>query len=832
MRDLRRPLVILVVLTTFAAGLWPTGAWFDRFAMASRAGAGARWPFLSLLTEGEGRLASEPAPLCQHPGAERSWTLTEDAPALADWPGFPTLTPWWPGRAARVRWLGAVDSPIAVTIRPAAESTNPDRSRAALSSRGPAVIELETSASPSDVLMEVPPPGCWTFTLRSGARYNRASLRVPVARPWGVRTLAGDRELRDPDLATALLRSLDRCCTTPPPGRAYLNARLVFARGGDDDVVPIAIAPSDGGAAGVLVVPAAFYHGDCTREGTVAARLDPEAEGLLRQRGWLDADDVGHRLAVESQPAPACKRWRSTLGGANDATAADVFIRAGLARREARRQVELERIQSEQARAEAERARLEAERRDAAVAAGGQLFSEVTATIRWEDDPAVASPIDVALPHRSHVFRFEFNGPVDRSTVTPRLGPGGYHFSPEPPPPGAEGFVGLPFEWTGPWSGRIRLPYPLPTGTQSGVIDLGAVRDASGLPLRWSGLRFELVDYRAGVWKVSTDPTSAPDRIFSVDDWLEPASIAPDGRRALFVRRTFTGFAHTSRRIPYLVDLRSGERVAHPVAEVTGPRWPDDGGPPWINESLRLAPGGGARPLPELPPIVGGGRVVAVARDPRERLIAAVVAGSARPDPPRGDLVLVDLATGAQSRHLDAVGLGFSFYFNAPTASLAWSPDGRRLAVVSQIRFSDSEPDATAAEVWLAEPGAAPPSSGRPPGWRRVAAASDGWSFRLEWSPDGRMLAVAGRGVVDLDGRVVLPGVTGSWSPDGRWLVQGVDAGRMFLWDLRTGEGRRVPIEARSRPEPVYPTFLGWSSDGYMYFGELERLPPPEARGR
>lgn len=689
-------------------------------------------------------------------------------------------------------------------------------------------IQMEAPASAFDVVMEVPPPGCWTFTLQAGERYNRVSLRVPAARPWGVRSLGGDRELRDPALATALLRSLNDCCVPLPEARPHLNAQLVFARGDNDDVIPVAIAPTVDGEPGVLVVPASFYDGDCARQGSVAAPLNGEAEAELRRRGWLEGERLVRWLALANEPGPRCERWRTAPEGAIDPAAADAFIRADLARQEERRQ-------AEHARMEAEQARHEGERRAAQLAPprpAASPRSEVNATIRWEEDPAVASPIDIFLPVRPHVFRFEFSGSVDRSTVTPRLGPPGYFFGDAPSESGSQRLVNLLFEWIDGRHGRVRVPYPLPNGTRAATLDLGDVRDATGVPLRRAHLRFGLADHRATVWKVSTDPNRAPEMVLRVDDWIEPRSVSPDGRRALFVRQRFTGFAHTSWRIPYLFDLRTGERCAYPAAEIAAPYWPDDGGPPWINQMLRLGPGGGTSPLPEPPAIAGGGRVIEMARDPRGRYLAAVATDSPRPEPPRGDLVLIDLKSGAQSRYAGIVGLGFNLYFNAPTAGLAWSRDGRRLAVYSEVRLSASAPDVTQREVWLLEPGASSPLPGEPPGWRRFLPASEDWFSGVDWSPDGRMLSAGSRGVIDLDGRVLRPGLSGFWSPDGRWMVQGVEAGRFMLWNLETGEGRGVTIQSGPRPGPVYPQFLGWSNDGFMYYGELETVPPPDARGR
>lgn len=143
--------------------------------------------------------------------------------------------------------------------------------------------------------------------------------------------------------------------------------------------------------------------------------------------------------------------------------------------------------------------------------------------------------------------------------------------------------------------------------------------------------------------------------------------------------------------------------------------------------------------------------------------------------------------------------------------ALAWSPDGRRLAVVGRDRMR-----------LLSARGALVASGPAAAGTRLLAA---------EWSPSGTRLATVsataqGSEVALLDaglrtGRTLFtgPGALGpaAWSPDGRWLLVPWPAADQWLF-LRPGDGRtRVTavgaIAAQFTPgaaQPRFPDEVTW----------------------
>lgn len=138
--------------------------------------------------------------------------------------------------------------------------------------------------------------------------------------------------------------------------------------------------------------------------------------------------------------------------------------------------------------------------------------------------------------------------------------------------------------------------------------------------------------------------------------------------------------------------------------------------------------------------------------------------------------------------------------------SLAWSPDGRRLASGSW--------DATVA-LW-------DPRRGRL--LHRLRGHDDAvWA--VAWAPDGRHLVSSG----SLDNRVIVwnaaqgreltrlagtdAGVWGlAWSPDGDTLAVGTTAGDILLWDMRH-EPAANPVRTL-RGHLTWITALAWSPDG------------------
>jgi len=132
---------------------------------------------------------------------------------------------------------------------------------------------------------------------------------------------------------------------------------------------------------------------------------------------------------------------------------------------------------------------------------------------------------------------------------------------------------------------------------------------------------------------------------------------------------------------------------------------------------------------------------------------------------------------------------------HAGARALAWSPDGRRLALVaaSGIVLFDG-------------------ASGRP-----VAMPLAGVRA-LAFAPDGRLALLRGSAVLLLDGSrtrtlFAAPGALAglAWSPDGRWLLTELPAADQWIF-LQTRGGRRVlAVSHISTQFGAFPTLAGWA---------------------
>jgi dipeptidyl aminopeptidase/acylaminoacyl peptidase len=220
---------------------------------------------------------------------------------------------------------------------------------------------------------------------------------------------------------------------------------------------------------------------------------------------------------------------------------------------------------------------------------------------------------------------------------------------------------------------------------------------------------------------------------------------------------------------------------------------------PWIAVTLVLLGGGVVLAQePATPPasldrlmdsLAAVRRFRAVALSPDGRSVAYVEALPPRDDaPPHSAIYLTDLTSPAEAPRRLTAGDGRRTY---DEHGVAWSPDGRRIAFLS-----DRE-KAGQLQVYLA------PADG---GADRKLTDLKGFLTDLRWSPDGRRLAVlhtkAASGPI---------GPTHPAAPEVGVIEEHVDEQRLTLLDPESGQAR--PLS----PADLYVYEYDWSPDGRRF---------------
>jgi WD40 repeat protein len=156
--------------------------------------------------------------------------------------------------------------------------------------------------------------------------------------------------------------------------------------------------------------------------------------------------------------------------------------------------------------------------------------------------------------------------------------------------------------------------------------------------------------------------------------------------------------------------------------------------------------------------------------------------------------------------------LGAALRIPVALSQLAWSPDGRRLAVAGGVGLV----------IWDL------------PSGRSMHRLTTGSLWSLAWSPDGGQLATGGAdGTVrrwdgstgEPVGRPLpeRPGTAESmthvaWSPDGSWLAAAGSSGTVRVWPARPGAGSAMALTSG---EESYAAGLAWSADSRFLAAEL-----------
>jgi WD40 repeat protein len=181
------------------------------------------------------------------------------------------------------------------------------------------------------------------------------------------------------------------------------------------------------------------------------------------------------------------------------------------------------------------------------------------------------------------------------------------------------------------------------------------------------------------------------------------------------------------------------------------------------------------------------------------------------------------LAAGGTKLHLwtsSATAQELGDFLEVGTTSLSWAPDGTRLARADASGVVELFDVSTRRSEWATASGATPPvEEAGPEGEDLVPTALTD----LAWSPDGRLLAGAGKqGTLEFwdatNGDPTMPAITAhrgptqsvAWSTDGAVVGSGGADGSIKLWDPHTGSVIRELRQAH----PGGTRTLAWSPDG------------------